>query len=186
MTQPTAASVLIVEDHADLAELYAEHLEPDYDVTIATSGLDALEHLGDGPDLVLLDRRMPGMTGDQVAERIRERDLDVRVAMVTAIDPDIDIIDLPIDGYLEKPVEGETLIELVEHLEGLDELDDLRADLSAKRVKRNVLEVEKDAMALATNEEFLALVREIDELEARLDSLEAQFEDNERVVATVG
>jgi DNA-binding response OmpR family regulator len=36
---------------------------------------------------VLLDRRMPGLSGDNALNRIREREYDCRVAMVTAVDP---------------------------------------------------------------------------------------------------
>jgi len=54
-------------------------------------------------DVVLLDRMMPGMSGQEVLAAIRERGLDCRVAMVTAVDADFDVIEMGFDEYLGKP-----------------------------------------------------------------------------------
>jgi DNA-binding response OmpR family regulator len=58
-------------------------------------------------DVVLLDRHMPGVSGDDVLAELEDRGFDGRVIMVTAIDPGFDVLDMPFDDYLCKPVERE-------------------------------------------------------------------------------
>ncbi|WP_436930644.1 response regulator [Halosimplex halobium] len=108
--------VLMVDDEKTVADAYALRLEDVAEVTVAYSGEAALDTVGDGrvPDVVLLDRHMPGMSGDEVLERIRERELETRVIMVTAIDPDLDVLDMPFDDYLSKPVDRTDVIAAVD------------------------------------------------------------------------
>jgi CheY-like chemotaxis protein len=106
----------MVDDEKTVADAYALRLEDVAEVTVAYSGEAALDTVGDGrvPDVVLLDRHMPGMSGDEVLERIRERELETRVIMVTAIDPDLDVLDMPFDDYLSKPVDRTDVIAAVD------------------------------------------------------------------------
>jgi DNA-binding response OmpR family regulator len=60
-------------------------------------------------DVALLDQWMPGLSGDEVLERLHERGHDCQVAMVTGVTPDLDLVDMPIDEYLTKPIRKETL-----------------------------------------------------------------------------
>lgn len=112
--------ILIVDDDPFLLGMYAAKLEDAYAVETATSGEAAIEHLIDEttavPDVVLLDRRMPGLSGDAVLDRITELDLDCRVAMITGVEPDVDVADMPFDAYLLKPVRGEELRRVVQSL----------------------------------------------------------------------
>jgi CheY-like chemotaxis protein len=103
--------VLMVDDEKKVADAYALRLEGVADVTVAYGGREALETVAEGrpPDVVLLDRHMPGLSGDEVLERLREREVDTRVIMVTAIDPGLGILDMPFDDYLSKPVEREDI-----------------------------------------------------------------------------
>jgi len=103
--------VLMVDDEKKVADAYALRLDGVADVTVAYGGEEALATVDEGPapDVVLLDRHMPGLSGDEVLDRIRERDVTTRVVMVTAIDPGLDIVDMPFDDYLSKPVEREDL-----------------------------------------------------------------------------
>jgi len=116
--------VLVVDDDSDLADTYALWLESDYDVRTAYGGESALEAISPEVDVVLLDRRMPGMPGDEVLERIRERDLDCRVSMLTAVEPETDIIEMGFDEYLVKPVTADDIHETIEELLMRSELDD--------------------------------------------------------------
>jgi CheY-like chemotaxis protein len=102
---------LMVDDEKKVADAYALRLEDVAEVTVAYGGEDALEVVDDGrpPDVVLLDRHMPELSGDEVLERIRDRELRTRVIMVTAIDPDLGVLDMPFDDYLSKPVDREDL-----------------------------------------------------------------------------
>ncbi len=81
--------VLVVEDEPDLADLYATWLRGEYRVRVAYGGREALEKLDDEVEVVLLDRRMPDLSGDEALKEIRERGFDCRVAMVTAVEPDL-------------------------------------------------------------------------------------------------
>ena len=88
MTDDELPLVLVVEDEPDLADLYATWLKIDYSVRTAYGGEEAVEQLDDEIDVVLLDRRMPGLSGDEVLTKIRERGIDCYVSMVTAVEPD--------------------------------------------------------------------------------------------------
>jgi len=101
---------------ADLANLYAAWLEDDCDVETAYDGSEALEAIDGAIDVVLLDRRMPGLSGDTVLETIREQSLECRVAMVTAVEPDFDIVELGFDDYLVKPVSKDELVDIIDQL----------------------------------------------------------------------
>jgi DNA-binding response OmpR family regulator len=113
VTKPT---VLMVDDEKKVADAYALRLDDVADVTVAYSGEQALDTVGEGftPDIVLLDRHMPELSGDEVLSRIRERDIESRVVMVTAVDPGLDVLDMPFDDYLSKPVERADLLEVVD------------------------------------------------------------------------
>ncbi|MFB6198048.1 MAG: response regulator transcription factor, partial [Halobacteriaceae archaeon] len=77
-------------------------------------GQSALAQLDESIDIALLDRRMPNLTGDEVLAQVRDRDLDVQVAMVTAVDPDFDVIKMGFDDYVVKPVTKSDLFDLVD------------------------------------------------------------------------
>ena len=99
--------VLMVDDEKQVADAYALRLQDVADVTVAYGGREALSVVDEGrpPDVVLLDRHMPGLSGDEVLAELRERELTTRVIMVTAIDPDLGIVEMPFDDYLSKPVD---------------------------------------------------------------------------------
>lgn len=170
------ASVLVVDDDPALADAYARSLEDEYDVTTACSGETALDRLDRSIDVVLLDRRMPDMAGDEVLERIHRTTVDPRIALVTAVQPDFDIIEMGIEHYLVKPVDGDTLLETVETLLALDTYRDAKADLSTKQLKRNLLEVEKPTAELNHHDAYRELEADIERLKAEIDAIEADFD----------
>lgn len=187
VAQPDSApKVLVVEDERRLADLYAASLESNYDVRTAYTGAAALNALDFEPDVVLLDRRLSDMSGEDVVESIQERKLDACIAMVTAAEPDFDIIDLGIDDYLVKPVAEGELEAAVEMLLDTQSLEEKKRDLSSKQVKRNVLEVEKSPEALAESEEFRRLEARIEELETEIARLEAGTERPHGIETLVG
>jgi DNA-binding response OmpR family regulator len=68
--EPGRTRLLVVEDDPDLAALREVRLADEYGVRTAHSGEAALESMADhGADVVLLDRRMPGLSGDEVTHR---------------------------------------------------------------------------------------------------------------------
>lgn len=171
-------TVLVVDDEAVVRDSFSLSLESHgFAVQTAASGEAALDAVDEDVDIVLLDRRMPVQSGDEVLAEIRSRNIDCQIALVTAVDPDFDIVQIDCDDYLVKPVENDELVETVERLALLDQYDEARRELSSLRVKRNVLEVEKRPSALEDSDEFTDLEARIAELEAELDDLEAAFDD---------
>ena len=73
--QPVKPRVLIVDDHPANRRAFETLLEPNYTVHIAAGGLQALElTLREEYAVILLDVKMPGMDGFEVAELIRKRE----------------------------------------------------------------------------------------------------------------
>ena len=181
-TQGKTPTVLIVDDEETTTDVYARVLGDQYDVRKAYDGEEALEKVDESVDVVLLDRRMPEMSGDEVLEEIQHRRIDCRVAMVTAIDPDFDIVGLGFDDYIVKPLDKDDLLDVVDRLLTLDSYDEKCQELSSLKVKRNVLSMEKSDAELADNEEFQDLETRIERLTTELQEMEAQLEGIESVV----
>jgi DNA-binding response OmpR family regulator len=171
VTAETPPAVLIVEDEQELADLYAEYLRDSYDVEVAYSGEEALELIPGGYDVALLDRRMPVVSGNEVVAHMADRGVNCRVALITAVNPDFEIIDMRIDDYLVKPVTRAELRETVERLLRIEEYNERAQELTAKKLKRNVLEIEKPRAELEDSEEFQELCRSIDSLENEVDDI---------------
>jgi DNA-binding response OmpR family regulator len=100
--------VLVVEDHKELAATIAVGLRREgMAVDIAFDGEDALRHAaGDSYDVILLDRDLPRLHGDDVCRALVARRSRSRVLMLTAADTIEDRVDglgLGADDYLPKP-----------------------------------------------------------------------------------
>jgi DNA-binding response OmpR family regulator len=112
--------VLVADDDGDLRELIAFSLmQAGYLVIKAGDGPAALERFEEeGPDLVLLDINMPGLSGFQVCEMIRARSR-VPVMMLTVRGEEEDLVralGLGADDYLSKPFSPRTLLARVKAL----------------------------------------------------------------------
>jgi CheY-like chemotaxis protein len=80
--------VLIVDDVEELRRLLRVILESEAGVTVveAGSGEEALGHIEDhDPDLVIMDQSMPGMTGVECVQAIRELRPDIDVVAFTSM-----------------------------------------------------------------------------------------------------
>jgi DNA-binding response OmpR family regulator len=100
--------VLVVEDHKQLAATIAVGLRREgMAVDIAFDGEDALRHAaGDNYEVILLDRDLPKIHGDDVCRALLARGSRSRVLMLTAADAIEDRVDglgLGADDYLPKP-----------------------------------------------------------------------------------
>ena len=168
-------TVLVVDDERGLADLYAIWLEDDYEVRTAYDGAEALDALDASVSVVLLDRQMPDISGDNVLSELRDRGIDCRVAMVTAVEPELDIIDLGFDDYLRKPVDRETLVATVERLVRRSTYDATVTDFFATARKHALLSESEDP-TVADSEEFASLETELDDLRGELDSVVADFD----------
>ena len=113
-------SVLVVEDLQDVAESVADLLTMSgHTVRVASCGADALHvALAEPPDVVLLDIGLPGMTGWEVARRLRAQSNGKQpvVVAVTGCGTDDDRLrsaDAGIDLHLVKPADPATLTALL-------------------------------------------------------------------------
>ncbi|MFW6385513.1 MAG: HalX domain-containing protein [Halodesulfurarchaeum sp.] len=169
-------TVLVVEDERDLADLYTDWLEEEYDVLTAYSADGALDYFGSDVDVVLLDRRLPKSSGDDVLIEIRESDVDCQIAMVTAVEPDFDILEMGFNSYVVKPLTKRDLHDLVHRLltRGLYNAEVRRYfSLLSKRTR---LETTKSPVELESNEQYQELLDEIDDIEERLDHVVGSLE----------
>lgn len=109
-----AVTVLAVDDEPEILSLYRAWFTPQHTVRTATTTQGALDRLDAAVDVVVVDRRLPDGSGDAVLTSLAARGLDgVRVVVVSACEPDLDVVDLPFDAYLTKPVDRETLLGVV-------------------------------------------------------------------------
>ena len=174
---PSPPHILVVEDETELAELFAEWLSEEYDVEVATDGETALELVDDDTDVVLLDRLMPGLSGDEVLETIRERGLDPRVAMVTAVEPDFDVLDMGFDDYVVKPLFRADIQRLVAGLLERDAYDRQLSELFSTASKLAALESHKEPDELADSEEYRRLETELERARERVEQLETDMSE---------
>jgi len=175
------ATVLVVDDEHDIAELYSTWLLSDHEVRTATSGADALDRLDDAVDVVFLDRQMPGMTGDEVLDAIERRAVECSVVMVTAVDPDFDIVEMPFDEYLTKPVSRGELLDTVTEMLARTTYDERIQQYFALASKKATLETEKSAVELEASDEYRAVSRRVDELREESDAVIEDINDFESV-----
>jgi DNA-binding response OmpR family regulator len=100
--------VLLVEDHVELAETVATGLRREgMAVDVAFDGHDALAHLAlIDYDVLVLDRDLPGVHGDQICRSLVAEGREGRILMLTAaasIEDRVDGLSLGADDYLPKP-----------------------------------------------------------------------------------
>ncbi|NIB99146.1 HalX domain-containing protein [Halobacterium sp. R2-5] len=163
------ARVLVVDDDEALTDVYAAWLAERYAVETATTGEAALETLDERVDVVLLDRRMPGLSGEEVLDRIRRAGYDCRVAMVTGVRPSTDVVELGFDEYLVKPVEQSELHDVVDTLLDRATYDDRLQELYSLASKRALLESEAEDGDVELDESYQEVVARIQELRDRID-----------------
>ncbi|WIB60704.1 response regulator transcription factor [Curtobacterium sp. MCLR17_007] len=113
--------ILVVDDETALADLVAKGLErQDMAVDVAYRGDDADELLSvNDYDVVVLDRDVPGMHGDEVARRVTARRGLTRILMLTAattLGDRVHGLELGADDYLAKPFEYPELVARVRAL----------------------------------------------------------------------
>ncbi len=171
--------VLIVEDEPQVAELYTSWLDDRYRVSVADGGEAALAAWDAEVDVVLLDRRMPDVSGDEVLAALRERGAECPVAIVTAVDPSVDIVEMGFDEYLVKPVDREDLVEAIERLLDRTKYRDGLQEYFANVSKRSVLEKHVTDAELQQSDAYERLQRRIEEIEDDLETTLYRFEDRD-------
>ena len=110
-----AANVLIVEDESELGKLFEIWLTDRYDVTTVSTGKAAVAALDHPVDILILDWRLPDISGEAIVARTREADRDIGVAVVTGSKPAAASAD-GVDMVLTKPITKLELRQAVEEL----------------------------------------------------------------------
>ncbi len=117
-----AIRVLLVDDEADFVETLAERLElRGFDPSVALDGETALQKLAEcEPQIMLLDLKMPGMSGLEVLRKSLRLQPGLAVIMLTGHGSDMERDEAMASGaknYLQKPVDIGTLVTLLQETE---------------------------------------------------------------------
>jgi len=208
--------VLVVDDEEIVAEMYSDWLDEEgFDVEVANSGIEALRTVDDSFDVLLLDRRMPRLTGDDVLDvitsediqnmnperfkgepyrsateddwdkdirlqtvkrldkdlvgKIQESEIEARTCMVTAVDPDVDIVHMRFDHYLTKEIDRDELVEVVEELAALSKAGAEQVEYQSMQWKKRVLKGSKTESELRESDYYQQLQDRIEEMEGSED-----------------
>ncbi|UEG53700.1 response regulator transcription factor [Mucilaginibacter daejeonensis] len=145
-------AILLIEDEPNVVSVIKRGLaEHGHEVSAASNGLTGLQMaLNHSFDLVILDVMLPGLDGIQICRRIREKDKNIPILMLTALNSTDNIVtglDTGADDYLVKPFKIAELAARLRTLlrrrntEGqqpshLYIIDDLEVDTEAKTASR--------------------------------------------------
>jgi EAL domain-containing protein (putative c-di-GMP-specific phosphodiesterase class I) len=115
--QPAAGVVLVVDDDELVRRTCCEIIRrAGFEVRAAANGAEALEQLTQPCDVVVSDINMPGLDGLALLRKVRERDLDLQVILITG-QPNIDTAILAVEygalRYMTKPLAADTLARTV-------------------------------------------------------------------------
>jgi diguanylate cyclase (GGDEF)-like protein len=180
-----AIRILIVDDEEDIRDVLRIILEGEgYEVVEATNGEEGLKMINSrAPDLVLLDYKMPKMTGLEVCAKIK-KDLLLRhlpVLMVTGkgeINDKIDGIDSGADDYIVKPFEPKELLARIRMVIRRT-VRDLEAN-PLTRLPGNVSILNELSQRLASKEVFAVCYIDMDKFKAYNDTY--GFEHGDEVI----
>lgn len=115
--QTSNCRLLIVDDESDLRFLVGSiYSDMGWHVDQAANGLEALAKIaGSHYDLVLLDHRMPGLSGGEVYDELKARGIQVPVVLITAATSIAEIAaHHGFAKYLSKPFGIDDLLEITE------------------------------------------------------------------------
>lgn len=180
-------TVLVVDDDPACRDLHSLWLDDEYEVVTAADGKVALEKVG-AADVLLLDREMPRVDGEDVAHRLDEAGHDCFVVMVSGVEPDFDILDLPVDEYLTKPVSREAVLDAVETMLSRRVCQRMLREHFSLTARKATLELRKRPDELNDSDEYHELVAELEAKRAALDEMLEQFDGDWRqaILAAVG
>jgi DNA-binding response OmpR family regulator len=146
--------ILVVEDEKGMAQVLRRGLEEEnHAVSLAAEGHSALELAESNAfDLILLDVMLPGMSGIEIARRLRENRRDIPILMLTARDAVPDIVkglDAGADDYLTKPFSFAVLLARIRALDRRHtelrtqslRVADLTLEITQRRVFRGQREI---------------------------------------------
>jgi DNA-binding NtrC family response regulator len=118
LTEGLKGDILIVDDEVQFLNILAQRLERrGLTVETAESGETALEKVKSKQfDTIILDLFMPGMDGFETLRRIREKDPDIHIIILTGqatVDRSVEAMKMGASDLLEKPVNLNKLMEKI-------------------------------------------------------------------------
>jgi signal transduction histidine kinase len=142
--ETTKPHILVVDDEMGPRESLKMILHPYYNVHVAERGGQAIELLGRYPvDLVTLDLKMPGLTGINVLEKIKQYDPDIEAIIITgygSLDTAIEGLRLGAFDYISKPFDVNHILALV------------RRGLERRTAKAKLRQVKSDFLSNVSHE----------------------------------
>ncbi|MBD3355121.1 response regulator [Candidatus Woesearchaeota archaeon] len=107
--------ILVVDDESEDLDTMKTILEKEgYEVTAVSDGTDALDKLtGNGFDIILMDIRMPELSGYELLRMLREKINHHAKMLYVSIVPEKEIDMTDADGFIQKPFSPESLLKAV-------------------------------------------------------------------------
>jgi signal transduction histidine kinase len=140
----TKANILVVDDEMGPRESLKMILNPHYNVYTADRGTQAVEMLKQHPvDLVTLDLKMPGFSGINVLEKVKQHDPDIETIIITgygSLDTAIEGLRLGAFDYISKPFDVNHILALV------------RRGLERRNAKSQLRQVKSDFLSNISHE----------------------------------
>jgi CheY-like chemotaxis protein len=166
--------ILVVDDEPFNLEIMQEILEEDYEVSYAKSGSECMDMVTKlMPDVVLLDVNMPGMSGYEVCQKLKEnpKTTNIPVTFVSALDTLAERLagyEVGGDDYICKPFEaGELLSKVTIAVKYKKERESLMAE--AERAMSKAMSVSKDTGDVDTVMDFMRSTLSCDGAEKLVD-----------------
>jgi len=168
MTSPASPTrVLLAEVDPALADLYERWLAERYAVQTVERGAAVLDRLDRDVDVLVVNRLLPDRAGADVLEAVSRRAPEWGVLVVSTQPVDVDVLDLPFDDYLLKPVDRFALHEGVETARDRASVDPAVREYDRLCTKRHLIEAEKTADTLSNAARYAALLDRIAAFERR-------------------
>lgn len=185
MVATNGTEILIVEDDEVIMGTLAYNLSREgFKVNQATTGADALRAARKlRPDLILLDIMLPGESGIEVCEHIRDHDEDVVIIMITAKDAEEDKVrgfEVGADDYVTKPFGMKELVaRITANLK--------RSDVGSRGrvIEAGDLQLDTKNFTARVNDEILSLRLKEFELLAALASAPGELKSREELAKEV-
>jgi len=174
--------VLIVDDEESMVDACKQVLtRQNYRVEYAYNGLDGLKVFQKTmPDLVILDLKMPGMSGMELLQRLKKTDPDIVIIVITGyatIEFAVEAIKNGAFDFLPKPFSGDAIKMIVKR--GMERRRLLKSAEKAEREKR---EIEENFMTFATHQmkSHIAVIQQY--FEVMLSGFTGQIPEPQRAI----
>lgn len=197
-TNDTRQRILIVDDEEDIRDILQFNLENEgYAIEQAESAEDALDILGGGFDLIMLDVMMGGISGFKLAQQLRKSGNDIPIIFLTAKNTENDMLSgfsIGGDDYITKPFSVKEVIARVKTIlkrsaspkeaKTIPPPADIVVDGMVINLEKKTVEVDKNLIEL-THKEFnilILLVQNPGKIYTRADILDRAWSDNSIVL----